>query len=90
MKNGEELTKLFLKSDVILLTCVFEKIIKVSTNEFGINPIYCVSLPGDTWQSGMKITGINFQKLHDKDLILTLKKLKNKKRGGLLSVMGDG
>ena len=37
-KNGEELTQLYLKSDVILLTYVFEKFIKVSTNEFDINP----------------------------------------------------
>ena len=48
IKNGEELTQLYLKSDVLLLTCVFEKIIKVLVNEFGINPLYCVSLPGYT------------------------------------------
>ena len=47
-KNGEELTQLFLKSDVLLLTCVFEKYIKVSINEFDINPLFCVSLPGYT------------------------------------------
>ena len=40
IKNGEELTQLYLKSDVLLLACVFEKFIKVSINEFGINPLY--------------------------------------------------
>ena len=50
VNNGEELTQLYLKSDVLLLTCVFEKFMKVSVNEFGINPLYCVSLPGYTWQ----------------------------------------
>ena len=40
IKNGKELTYLYLKSDVLLLTCVFEKFIKVSVNEFGINPLY--------------------------------------------------
>ena len=53
IKNGE-LTYLFLKSDVLLLTCVFEKFIQVSVNEFGINSLYCVSLPGYTWQYGLK------------------------------------
>ena len=55
IKNGEELTQLYLKSDVLLLTCVFEKFIKVSLNEIGINPLYCVSLPGYTWQCGSNI-----------------------------------
>ena len=36
IKQGEELTQIFLKSDVVLLlACVFEKFIKVSVNEFG-------------------------------------------------------
>ena len=56
IKNGKELTELYLKSDVLLLTCVFDKFLKVSINEFEINPLYCVSLPGYTWQCGLKYT----------------------------------
>ena len=69
IKNGEELTEIYLKSDVLLLACVFEKFIKVSVNKFDINPLYCVSLPGYTWQCGLKYTGINLQTLQDKDMI---------------------
>ena len=61
-KNGEKLTQIYLKSDVLLLTCVFEKFVKVSVKEFGINPPYCVSLPGYTWQCGLK----SAYKLRDK------------------------
>ena len=86
IKNGEELTEIYLKSDVLLLTCVVEKFIKVSVNEFKINPLYCVSLSGYTWECGLKYTGINLQTLQDKDLILTLE---NNIRGGISSVMGD-
>ena len=86
IKNGKELTELYLKSDVILLTDVFEKFIKISIEEYGINPLYCVSLPGYTWQCGLKYTGINLQTLQDKDMILLLE---NNIRGGISSVMGD-
>ena len=86
IKNGKELTQLNLKSDVLLLACVFENFMKVSINEFGINPSYCVSLPGYTWQYGSKYTGINLQMLQDKDLISSLE---NNIRGGKSSIMGD-
>ena len=84
--NGEELTEIYLKSDVLLSACVFEKFIKVSINEFQIKPLYCVSLPGYTWQCGLKYTGINLQTLQDKGMILLLE---NNIRGGISSVMGD-
>ena len=85
IKNGE-LTEIYLKSDVLLLACVFEKVIKVSVNEFGINPLYCVSLPGYTWLCGLKYTGINLQTLQGKHMILLLE---NNIRGGISIVMGD-
>ena len=84
--NREELTEIYLKSDVLLLACVFEKFTKVSINEFKINPLYCVSLPGYTWQCGLKYTGINLQTLQDKDMILLVE---NNIRRGIASVMGD-
>ena len=59
---------------------------KVSVNEFGVNPVYCVSLPGFTWQCVLKNTGINLQTLQDKDIILLLE---NNIRGDISSVMGD-
>ena len=83
IKNGKELTEIYLKSDVLLLAFVFEKIIKVSINEFDINPLYCVSLPGYTWQCGLKYTGINLQTLQNKDMILLIE---NNIRGGISSV----
>ena len=67
IKNGEELTRLYLKIDVLLLACVFEKFIKVSINDFDINPLYCVSLPGYTSQCGLKYKRINLQTIQDKD-----------------------
>ena len=70
VKSGKELTEIYLKSDVLRLTCVFESFLKVSVNENGVNPVYCVSLLSYTWQCGLKYTGINLQTIQDKDLIL--------------------
>ena len=86
IKNGEELTKLYCKSDVILLADVIGKFVKVSFEEYGNNPLYCVSLPGYTYQCALKYTDIKLQTIQDKDLIL----LKESNiRGGISSVMGD-
>ena len=86
IKNDEELTQLYLKSDVLFLTCVFEKFIKVSFNEYGINLLNCVSLPSYTWQCGLKYTGIILQTPQNFDMFLLLG---NNIRGGLGGVMGD-
>ena len=86
IKNGEELSRLYCKSDVILLADVFEKFVKVTTKEYKINPLYCVSLPGYTYQCALKYTDIKLQTLQDKDMILLIE---NNIRGGISSVMGD-
>ena len=71
-KNGEDVTQFYFKSDVLLLACVFEKFIKISVNEYGINPFYCVSSSAYTWQYGLNYTGNNKQTLQYKDMILLL------------------
>ena len=86
IKDGGELTKLYCKSDVILLTDVFQKFVKVSTEEYKINPLYCVSLPGYTYQCALKYTIIKLKTLQDKDLILLIE---SNIRGGISSIMGD-
>ena len=86
IKDGKKLTELYCKSDVLLLACVFEKFIKVSQNEFGIGPLYCVSLPGYTWECGLKYTNIKLQTVQDKDMFFLLE---NGIRGGISGVMGD-
>ena len=86
IKDGGELTKLYCRSDVILLADVFEKFVKVSTKDNKINPLYCVSLPGYTYQCALKYTNIKLQTLQDKDLISLIE---NNIRGGISSIMGD-
>ena len=58
----------------------------MSFKEFGINPLYCVSLPGYTFECGLKYINRLLETLQDKDTILSLE---NNIRGGISSVMGD-
>ena len=86
IKNGEELTKLYCKSDVVLLDDVMEKFVKVSTEEYGLNPLFCISVPSFTYQCALKYTNIKLQTLQDKDFILLIG---NNIRGGISSIMGE-
>ena len=86
IKSGKELTKFYLKCDVILLADVFEKLVKLCTEEYGFHPLYCVSLPGYTYQCALKYTVIKLQALQDKNMTLLIE---NIIRGGISSVMGD-
>ena len=72
-KNWEELTNFYCKNDVILLADVIEKFVKVSFEEYGINPLYCVSLPGYIYQCALKYTDIKLQTLQDKDMFFNRK-----------------
>ena len=53
---------------------------------FSESILYIVSLPGYTWQGGLKYTDIKLQTIQDKEIILPLK---NDIRGGNSLVMGD-
>ena len=86
IKKGDKLTRLDMETDIILIAHVFEKIIEVSTEDDGFNPIYCVSNSGYTIQCCLKYRGNNLQTLREKDMILLIE---NNIRAGKCSVMGD-
>ena len=69
-KKGEELTGLYMKTEFIFLVDVFEKLINVSTKKYEINPLYCVSICGYTYQCGLKLIDIKLQTPQDTDMIL--------------------
>ena len=86
IKNGRELTMLYLKMDVLQLADVFENFVESSTREYKINPLYSYSLPGYTWKAGLKSTNIKLDYIKCKELLLLLE---NNIRGGISSVMGN-
>ena len=69
IQNDEKLTKLYFKSDIILLKSVFQKYMQVQINEFDTNPLYCVKLQALKLQCGMNYDGLFLQKLQAKELV---------------------
>ena len=86
IKNGRELTELYNKADVILLADLFEKFIEISISNFGINPLYHISLPGTTWSNGLRYTRVELELIKNVDLF---QMFENGIRGGLSGVFGD-
>ena len=56
IKNGQDLTMLYLKMDDLQLVDVFENFVEKSALMYGNNPLYSYSAPGYTWKAGWKLT----------------------------------
>ena len=85
IQNHGQFIDLYLKSDVLLLSDLFEKFRAVNLNYFQIDPCHCYSAPGLTWQAGLKYTAINLELLTEVDSFLLFEKAI---RGGISGVMG--
>ena len=72
VKNGQELTMLYLKMDVLQLADVFEMFVEKATLEYSINPLYYYSLPGYTWKAGLNFTNIKLDFIKDLIDIITV------------------
>ena len=84
--NLKELTMLYLKNDVLLLTDIFQNYIDTCKKTYGINPLYSYSTPSFTWKAGLKMTGVKLDYITDDKLRLLLE---NNMRGGPSSCMGN-
>ena len=75
-----------MKSDVFFAYMCVREVYKNIKNEVDANPTYCVSLPGYTWQCGLKYTDNKLQTLQDKEMMFLLENIIG---GGISSVIGD-
>ena len=67
MKNMGYYHDHYLKKDVLLLTCVFEKFIKTCLEFYGFDPCHCISSPGLSWDAMLRKTSIELEKISDID-----------------------
>ena len=84
--NLKELTMLYLKNDVLLLTDIFQNYIDTCKKAYGINPINSYSTPSFTWKAGLKMNGVTLEYITD-DKLRSL--LENIMRGGPSACMGN-
>ena len=84
--NLKELTMLYLKNDVLLLTDIFQNYIDTCKKAYGINPLYSYSTPSFTWKAALKMTGVKIDYITDDKLRLLLE---NNMRGGPSACMGN-
>ena len=65
---------LYLKTDVLLLADVFEKIIKTCLNYYGLDPRHYFNAPRLSWDAMLKMTGIKSDHISDMNVHLFIEK----------------
>ena len=70
LKNMGDYHDLYLKTDVILLTNVFESFRSVCLSNYGLDPAHFYTAPGLAWKACLKKTGVNLELLKDPDMLL--------------------
>ena len=65
---------LYLKSDILLITDVFENFRKTCLTHYRLDPCHCVSSPGLAWDAMLQMTKINLDLITDTDMQLFIEK----------------
>ena len=74
IKNLGEYHDLYLKTDVLLLCDIFEKIIKTCLEYYSLDPSHYFSSPGLSWDAMLKMTQIRLRKIDDIEMHLFIEK----------------
>ena len=72
IKNLGQYHDLYLKTDVLLLTDVFEKFIGVCLKNYGLDPCHYISSPSWSWDAMLRYSSIKLQKIDNIDVHLFL------------------
>ena len=57
----------YLKKDVLLLAVIFERFIKTCLKYYNLDPCHYFSAPGLSWDTMLKMTNIELEKISDSD-----------------------
>jgi len=82
-KNMQDFHDVYVKLDIILLADCIENFRHVGIQEYGIDPAYCWTLAGYTWQCCLKMTNLELQLITNPNVFLMFE---NAIRGGASTV----
>ena len=68
IKNMGEYHDLYLKTDVLLLTDVFENFRDMCLSYYGLDPVYYYTLPNFAFDAMLKLTGIEIDLVYDQEM----------------------
>ncbi|XP_050513837.1 uncharacterized protein LOC126889531 [Diabrotica virgifera virgifera] len=83
IKNILEYSLLYMKTDIMLLTCIFENFRQKCRGTYGLDPAWYFTMPGFSWDAMLKYTGCKLELLQDIDKIMFIEK---SIRGGISQV----
>ena len=70
IRNLGEYHDLYVQTDTLLLSDVYEKFRDKCVEIYGLDPSYFLSAPGLAWQACLKITNVNLELLTGVDMLL--------------------
>ena len=74
IKNLGQYHDLYLKTDVLLLTDVFENFRNTCLKAYGLDPAWYLTSPGLSWDAMLKLTEIELELLSDYNMVLMIEK----------------
>ena len=74
IKNLGEYHDLYVQSDSLLFSDIFENFRNICLNIYKLDPAYFVPAPGLAWQACLKYTGVKLELITNYDMILIIEK----------------
>ena len=84
LKTLEDLCRLYVSSDVLLLDCVLQQYRKECLSSYSLDPVHYYTSPALTWDSGLKHTKVHLQLLENEEMYTFLEQ---SIRGGISTII---